>query len=106
MGCYSRVGVAQKERKRGRWQWGQEMARVGVWLGDEIAENGGSLEGEGDMEVGDVGGCRSGVGVEMGVSPSGVGVWVESSSSEKRAGASSVGKKRSMTSQSRTSAIS
>ena len=81
------------------------MARVGVWLGDEIAENGGSLKGEGDVGVGDVGGCRSGVGVEMGASPSVVGARV-GPSSEKRAGASSVGKKRSMTSQSRTSAIS
>ena len=86
--------MAQKERKRGRWQWGQEMARVGVWLGDEIAENGGSLEGEEDVGIGDVGGCRSWVGARAG-----------SSSSDKRAGASSVGKKRSMTSQSRASAM-
>ena len=94
--------MAQKERKRGRWQWGQEMARVGVWLGDEIAENGGSLEGEEDVGVGEVGGCRSGVGASVG-SSSEKRVW--SSSSEKRAGASSVGKKRSMTSQSRASAM-
>ena len=32
-----------------------------MWLGDEIAENGGSLEGEDDVGVGDVGGV-GGVG--------------------------------------------
>ena len=95
--------MAQKERKRGRWQWGQEMARVGVWLGDEIAENGGSLEGEEDVGVGDVGGCRSWVGARAGSSSS--DKRAGASSSEKRAGASSVGKKRSMTSQSRASAM-